>query len=478
MQTGSDQHIRKDFTFYDSMATAVLGVGTIAIYEVLRRNVWRRGSFGGRQLRTAIKTGVLAASVTLAKIALCTGISVRQVRRHLNQLRDLGWIKDMTEVGDGHALVFEMGMIDSQGVERYSADQDISGLWGQIEEASKVSGWDRPLDILCAERLEIASRWFDRDPMRVSVLPPRPNRPETPDTLAGEGGQAGRGGRTDRPPEYRTQNIEKDIDKSEDITPRTHVRDENECSRPRGEGQVQDQEQTRKKEERGVDQEQTRKKEERGVDEEKDPVEFAIDSDPLPVQSGPRTTEERVAVAERAAEVAIERTLRTRAENEVKARGKEALAKNLKGRPVEVRIGKDLQRLWTVWSDLISSVSAPPVPWLGPDGDKIGRDQATKLLKMYGCDRTVQAASYVVGNWEVIGKRFFKQVLGVPTMSMLLRFHEVLFREAHLWEQHRGVMEAWEAWWKANPTASYAPDGLREQYSKAQTELSALGLGT
>lgn len=463
MQAGSDQFILKDFAFYDSMATAVVGVGTIAVYEVLRRNVWRKGNTGGRQLRIAIKTGVLASCVTLAKLSLYTGISVRQIHRHLNHLRDLGWVKDVTEASDGRAIVFEMGETGPDGAERYLADEDVANLWEYISQDAEAQGWDRPLDILCAERFAIASKWFDRPSRRPAVLPALPDSPKSPATVADPPCQNGRGPLPVSPPEYIDPNIHNSIERSEEYTSRAYARDvrESSCST-------------------GVEHRPDRSDQDAGVEQdlEEESGEIAIDAHLEANDTGPTTLARRLAAADREAESAVEKNRTQKIENERRLRTKEAKAKNFSGRPVEQSLHKDLQKLWSVWYDVITETNAPPASWLAKDGDVAGRQQATKLLKMYGCDRTVQAVSYVVRNWEVIGKRFFKQVPGVPSLGMVLRFHEVLFREAPRWGQHQEVLEEWEKWWKDNPAAAYAPDDLQARHDTASSELSALGLGT
>lgn len=205
--------------------------------------------------------------------------------------------------------------------------------------------------------------------------------------------------------------------------------------------------------------------------------EIALDTVPGPSDTPVRPTADRLGTLRQVEAEAIERTRKQRLTNERNSMNREQRAKNLKGRPVDESSYSELKALWSVWYDLISERYDAPPSWFARNGDIVGRQNATKLLKMYGRVKTEQAMTYVVRNWDTIGAQFFKNGSRSLNLGFIVRFHEQLFRDAALWERHREVLEEWEAWWKANPNGPVVPSDLSSRHQEAVQALQTLGLG-
>jgi hypothetical protein len=481
VQAGTDQFTRKDYGFYDSMTTAVLGADTIFIYETIRRFVWRGGGeYANRRLRGALKDGMLASSVTLAKLALYSGRSVRTIRTVLNTLRDLGWVRDLTNPSDGKALVFEIGHVDPSHDEHFFADEDVAALWGRITKVSQDQGWDRPIDVLCTERLGIAEQWYDRPPRRAPFPEPRQNSFATPANLTSDPGKICREPRQGLPPEYRTR-IENGIENREYVSPASAGEDTSggiDQRRSNATGPDQDQDQIDRGDpdpsHENIVQDQVQ---DDPTNEEGKP-EIALDTS---VETNGARAERlrRLAVAGSAAAQGAKKASDQRiAEADHKNRRRETNKKNLEGAPPEADTWADLKRLWKIWEELVSESFAAPPSWIAKKGDIVGRKQAEKLLGMYGYERTRLAVTYAVRSWDTIGARFFKTGNSpVLNIGFILRFHEQLFRESELWSRHETVLEEWATFWRDNPKATRAPAELRTRHDVAMKELSSLGLG-
>lgn len=463
MRVGPEQFIYRDFAFIDAMILPVVGPKTVAIYDVLRRYIWRASDKGAKRSRDAFKKGKLSASITRSKLAEMSGVSVRTVQRHLNRLRDISWVRWESGNGTGETVVYELGFRTPDGAEVFYADASARKLWLGLEELAVQSEVERVNDLPCDVRLAFTRGWFDPEgggdknvTREVSSVSP--------------------GVVTEMAPSNR-EPFGEEIEKGSEYAGRSAP------TQPTGPGpkhwdQPAGQERRRR----------SRKKKDR----ETSGAEFAIDS-ALDSRQDEEDRLERAAAAgkigkskaDKQHEADVRRAQRRleekRTEQVEKGQANEQRAKNLKGGTKYTHaVLKAARRAWDVYSDLIRSdfPGMPVVRW-NADGNAKARGQMCRLVDMYGGDATVQAIRYVVGNWDAINKRFFKKGPGsVPNFGLLLSMHESLFRESALWGQHREVVEEWEAWQHEHEDDDETPPSeLQGRYEQARTALESLGLG-
>jgi len=161
MRMGSEHFILKDFAFYDAMIMPVLGLRTIAVYEVLRRHIWRSLKRGSLRSKKAFREGRLCTTVSRRKVAHMTGMSIRGVQRALNKLRVLGWIQAKNGKGTGETLLAQLGYRDSNGSEVFYADGSLRELWIGLERLVEKEDLDSIHELTCEQR-ETYTRWYFR----------------------------------------------------------------------------------------------------------------------------------------------------------------------------------------------------------------------------------------------------------------------------------------------------------------------------
>ena len=477
MRVGPEQFIYRDFAFIDAMILPAVGPKTVAIYDVLRRYIWRASDKGAKRSRDAFKKGKLSATITRDRLAQMSGVSVRTVQRHLNRLRDIGWVQWMSGNGTGETVVYELGIRTPDGFEVFYADASARRLWLGLEELAVEQGAERVTDLPCNTRLTFAKAWFE------------------PQEEEGEGGgdknvtrvvtEVSPGVVTEMAPSNR-EPFGEEIEKSE-YTGRCAPMcvpgpGPEHWDRPSG------------PERRTKD----------DIEEEEDELmaEFALDTQE---GSGDDSDDDRFARAAKVAEGGKAKADRqTKANQKKRAKKKavvdtEALVNGLiEGRTEKVKDNekKDQKRrnlkggtkytyavlkasreAWDVFTRLLKERDKTlPVARWNADGNAKARGQVCRLVDMYGGEATIETVRYVVGNWDSINERFFKKITGLPHFGMIAAMHEPLFREASVWSKHSEVLEEREAWFRDNPMKPM-PRELKERYEVARRELSALGLG-
>jgi len=461
VRAGPEQFIYRDFAFIDAMIMPVVGPRTIAIYDVLRRHVWRSLNQGSKRSKEAFRAGRLAAVIGRQKIADLSGVSVRTVQRHLNRLRDIGWAKWESGNGTGETVVYELGFCTPDGVEVFYADASARKLWLGLEELAEGCGVERVNDLPCDERRAFAQAFLDPEGGGDKNVT-RVVSPVSPGVV------------TKMAPSNR-EPFGEEIEKSEKYPGRSAP------AHSTGPGP------------KHWDRPSGPERRTKNVEEEEELVaEFALDTEG---GSGDDSDDDRFA---RAADVAAggkTKADKQREQNEVKRLQKRLMAgrtkqvtdgekkdqkkRNLKGGTkythAVLRAARDT---WDLFTRLVKERDAAlPVARWNADGNAKARGQVCRLVDMYGGDATIETVRYVVGNWDSINERFFKRGAGSPpNFGLIASMHESLFREAALWGQHREVLEEWEAWFRDNPMKP-APRELKERYEGAQQALSALGLG-
>ena len=463
MRVGPEQFIYRDFAFIDAMILPVVGPKTVAIYDVLRRYIWRASDKGAKRARDAFKRGKLSATITRGKLAEMSGVSVRTIQRHLNRLKDIGWVKWESGNGTGETVVYELGFRTPDAVEVFYADASARRLWLGLEELAVEEGAERVTDLSCEARLAFAKAWFE------------PER-------KGEGGG--------------DKNVTRVVS---EVSPGVVTEMAPSNREPFGEG-IEKSEYTGRSAPMCVpgpgpkhwDRPTGPERRTKDVEEEEELMaEFALDTEG---GSGDDGDDDRFA---RAADVAAggkTKADKQREQNEVKRLQKRLVAgrtkqvtdgerkdqkkRNLKGGTKYTHaVLRGARDSWDVFTRLMKERDATlPVARWGADGNAKARGQVCRLVDMYGGEATIDTVRYVVGNWDSINERFFKKITGLPHFGMIAAMHEPLFREASVWTKHREVLEEREEWFRDNPMKPM-PRELKERYEVARQALSALGLG-
>lgn len=154
--------LRKDFAFYDSGVLPVLGLGTIAVYDILRRFVWRKKSTD-REIRN-LQRQYLVTKVSQTTVAQHLGFSRRQtVNEHVATMKKLKWLR--VENLPGGSTVYILGDLlgDSEGRvhEAFFADAWMADLWTFLDRAAKDEDEEFEVrDLLVETRIELVEKYI------------------------------------------------------------------------------------------------------------------------------------------------------------------------------------------------------------------------------------------------------------------------------------------------------------------------------
>jgi hypothetical protein len=464
MRTGNEQFIQKGFAFYDAGVTAALGLYAVAVYEHLRRFVWRSSSRGDSASRVAFRNGKLSVRVRQKALAELIGVSERSVRGAIRRLEDIGWIQSHRPEPGGPNL-YQLGYRADEGMEVFFADSDLRRLWGALERRTLEEGLEGgPVTLPREVRLAMAREWYTSSENSEEG----DHRQEVPVEAAG-----GAGGNGDHRQEVPFSNREPsgglEIENSEEREA---------ASRPVSLGPKP----KTYADPLGTNGDLRGKKEKRKV-----PPTFALDTDPDEEETPApppkvRTYGDRLNAAamseeeakRKAEEERVKKRERKRRSNQhAETLKNEQRQKNLQGTPKSPGIRKQLQMLRGVWNEVCEPLnpSLTIVKWGAKQRGQLGR-----LLEMYSGPQVELTLRYVVGNWEKIRERY--KFTGVPSLGLIVSLQDTFVAEAAMWGKHRETLEELDRWNKDNPYNPDLPKSLKERVAKANKELSALGLGS
>jgi len=171
----SEFYLRKDFGFIDLGIPAVLSPATVAVYEAIRRYVWR-GKTKDPVLGELIRAGKLPARVSQNTIAVLTGMGRTSVWGKISDLKKLGWLDTSPDANgrNGTEVVYVLGerVQDSQGGyhEVFYADSICLEVWRLVEEKARKrfedrlktspEGLDWVMEVPAEERVEMTGEAF------------------------------------------------------------------------------------------------------------------------------------------------------------------------------------------------------------------------------------------------------------------------------------------------------------------------------
>lgn len=432
----SELDIRKDFGFYDLGFTAAVGAHNIAVYEHLRRFIWRKGA--------PYENGVLQVRASQSLISVLTGLRRETINRSVAKLKSIGWVR--TE-GEREDLVYILGevIVDRSGGkhEVYFADAVCAYVAERIGDSSQMTPEERvarvqeelgvknglPLVILDHNLVTV-----DHNPCDLGSQPCdlgshiSNNREvenlEVSNLIHPSGGAFGsaaepRKGEDGDSPPYPLTLVEKN---HAAVTRR---------------------------------------------------VDTISDGVPRPVPDH-RSVPERIETAQGLLAKAQERGRARRQQNYDRQAQKDAKLRNLGGKRAEddPLLGRAVRRLERCWREEYKQ-AFPDVPiskWAGRENG-----QVRSLVVKYDVGKVESCLRYVVANWDKLGPRF-KNGPKFPSVGFILGVHDTIVPEADAWIKVASVKEEWDAWWKANPGKFDPPDDLERRYDACRKELSRLGL--
>jgi hypothetical protein len=460
-------YIQKDFGFYDMCVPAAMGITPIAVYETIRRFVWRSEKYGARKLRDAFRGGRLVASIGQKRLAALLGVHVQTIRKAIGVLEDCRWIEiSEAETGDQH--VYVLGFIHPSYGELYWADEVCRDLMDFFEEHMAAKEIEKLSAISAETRRELTTSYLGRmkgNPLRsqtATLLPPGGEK------VTAEGGEkvtlrtdvqgrkshhnilttTGNREPTSREKEYPLKggvslagvHLPSEPCELESLTP-TLVENEDQVPadaaprhRPRTES----------------------------------------DGVPLAVADAEGTPRKRTADFDAIIQRAKDKAGEQRDANLKRDSGRKRKRLNLEGKAGVSdskfpRLVGDLQRSWT--RDYKSRFPDMPLAeWAGKE-----KGQIAKLVEKYNGEQVGFGLTYIVTNWEKIAARFNRKA-GVPTPGFLLTFHSDLIPEAVRWSRVADVQREYDAWIEENPGVWEIPEDLERRYQTVRSELEALKL--
>ena len=463
-------YIQKDFGFYDMCVPAAMGLNAVAVYEILRRFVWRTDKYGARKLRSAYKAGQLVSSIGQQRIADLLGIHVQTVRKAIGVLKDSRWI-EAAEVENGDQYVYLLGYIHPTFGELYWADEVCRSLADYFEEYLAGESLSKLSQIPTALRCELTTGYLGRmkgKPLRSREVRMSPLPGDKVTGVPGEEVTSGTDVQGKKSPlniltttgnrEPTSREMEYPLKGGVSLTG-VHLSAEP-C-------EVESLTSTPVE---NVDQnpadDAPRYKEGRSR-RDSDGVPHVIHATGA---SLPRRLMDLDAVIQRAKDKSGEqRDAKLKRDSSRKRQ-----RMNLEGKAGVAdkkfpRLVRDLQRSW-IRDYKERFPDMPLAEWAGKE-----KGQITQLVAKYNGEQVGQGLTYIVTNWEKIAARFNRKA-GVPTPGFLLTFHGDLIPEAVRWSRVADVQREYDAWIADNPGVWEIPEDLERRYQTVRSELEALKL--
>ena len=470
----SEFDIRKDFGFYDLGFTAAVGVHRVAIYELLRRFVWRKGR--------SYDAGRLVTTVSQSKLAKLSGMSRSGVNSAVATLREIGWI--YTE-GEREALVYILGEV-SENKAGHSESFYADAMCARIADEAKE----------LAEKMEIPKLQID-DMLEFVTGRLKLKKGVTLVQKADKGHVVSDDKHVvsdDNPCRLKEQGLS--FQTTEEVENRETAKQEEEkkevhnpsgCGSPAGmkgeEGEAKADspafgEALLKRDPAPM----THRVKGEGVGTPR-PLATTIFAahetpgvDRVPDHVVPLvrlTVAERNEKAKAKAEAALAGFKAARTAKDRKRSLRDQKLKNLGGKgaaddPAMKRLLTKLERSWRR-AFTANFPDTPLAQWAGRE-----RGQVIMLVEKYNGEIAEEGLLYVAKNWEVISSRF-KKAPQVPTPGWLLSLHDSLIPEASKFGKVVGVLEEWNAWWREHPEES-PPPLLKKRFEAGRKELESLGL--
>jgi len=432
MRTYSGEfYLRKDFGFIDLGIPAAVGIPTVAVYEVLRRYIWRSTTTGNGKARKAYQNGKLTSKVSQTNIGLLLGVCRQNVNKHIKTLKDMGWLDTQ---GKDDELVYILGerVLTSTGdkAEVFYADSCCVAAATHVHDEAVKAGLEGYSNLPIPKRVEMVKDFLGM-----------------------------RKGRTVS--QKRTPGVAKDDHETGGVSQKATENIENptETTSPPGIEIEKVNSAALRTEEIGDSPSLTTAP----LLEEDQGLPSTVEKSGNGGHKGePLDKATRLLLARQAIVDGREKQVASSSAKESrKPRGKLARENESKYGPLAKAWAKAFKKAFP---------DAPIATKWG--GKEYG--QAKQLDQKYKRPQVISGMEYIIANWEAITTRF-KKSSAFPTIGFLLSFHDQLIPEAAKWEEIRGVKEEMDAWWRDNPK-KLPPRKLKSAYESNRKAMESLGL--
>lgn len=133
--TEDDFDIRIGFSFIDH-CLQYIDPPALFVYLVLRRYIWRKAT---GDLGAFYRDGLLCCSIRQKRISELTAIHRNTIIRHMEKLRDLGWI-ETKKIGERDELVYSLGERVKTASGKYEGEIFYSDSWVETKVAEAIRG--------------------------------------------------------------------------------------------------------------------------------------------------------------------------------------------------------------------------------------------------------------------------------------------------------------------------------------------------
>jgi hypothetical protein len=433
----NDFFLRKDFSWYDTAITAVLGADTVAVWEHLYCFIQRSDLTYGHDCVSVVRQ---------SKIAELCGISKRSVIRRIKTLQDMGFI---IVYGEREHTKYKMGTWypDDDG----KRNEEIYGIQ-RVREALEIltvwaltNGYKSVISIPVNTRVEIVGEYLDG----LEVVT---ESHEASDAEA-------------QPSDTEAQGLMTEVHNPCDTVALQEVYKEK-----LSKNQIE-KIQENQKGNLGVLRTGNLPPERSGGGQE---VGIVGSAEVLTTECNKKyaPVTRRVEPSKDVMDLARAKTGSTSDTSLRKTQAREAKILNLAGsKKLE---GPDpaislLERFWKKHYK-INFPGAPLAKWGGKE-----RGQVMNLIEKYD-GRTIQNLfDYALNEWDRVVSKF-RDGPDVPSVGWLLSMHATVVPAADKYSKVAVVWRKWQSWRDANPDSSEPPEELEAEYDKHQKEIERLGL--
>jgi len=448
----TEYYLRKDFGFIDLGLNGVLDLRMLAIYETLRRFVWRTDDQGHPEMRAMFRDGFLCARIAQASLGTYVNVSRKQVNEHIAMLRKLGWIKVVSFVDKNvgtKAYVLGETVLDTNGRrhEVFYADAMLRDMWDDIDARAKVKHGPlaTPLSAFTIEeRIELVTAM-------VATLKDPPTEEDTPCNVY-----------VTPPGGYNAQGTPPVTSSGHPLSPSADT--------PCNPGVTLEEE---NREKGNNSQFQKAKGPPAAGDPFADPIADTGWRSPI---STPRTTPVTVATPLSTEQLMVARRaeeLQRREDSMSAAVSRDSKLANFKGRSAPVAQRANIDKIEKLWRSLYAE-TYPDQKIATWERNGKERKSIESMIAKYDVATTELALHYAIREWPKLRERRFKGV-AYPSLGLILAAHETVFAEAQQFARAMKIVQDTRALWETGGLGAALTDEQQRFYEQAVKDLKVMG---
>lgn len=475
-------YLKKSYDLIDSCVSPVLGNSLFALYDCMRRFVWR-SSKGNSVLSELYRNKFLACRISQNRLGNLVGIVRRQtVMEYIRQMEHLGWIKTLRP---DRCCIYVLGEIDADGYENFHQDDWVTELRSFV--LNKVSGdWDGDEGEEVQEAGFVGLAIADRKKAVVEFL----RQKGIVDILHTEGLE----GRevVESPPKTAEEVVRSflshSVSFSEELSP-TKLREVMAAKRigpkwldrdtPKSVGKGKENTYVRLAAPSNVRlaaPDMSGKPYTEVTNTEEDKKEEILVSDQIsdqengslnPVNPGiDRNSMKREAVRQIMA-TATDKAQTTLQERRARAKAKADRDLKLSSKIPEQRreLIRAVHRRWAAYD----AHNGNKTRWLAAEVNIVNL-----LASAYDTgEELLGLVDYLLSRWESINNRYLKGKGLGPSLSLLYKFHASLSAEAKVYSEYKKAIDALNTWTEENP-GQFAEASLSQEVQKAKLRMEAI----